>query len=766
MLKINRSKSKGRICTFYAVLSLWVVGALGWYHFHYRSVLSNEVPHSIYNMYDEPPVDTDAAAAETAPDFDYKNSHIYKRLQKNYNAYKEVDRPSSVYHDIFKNHAIESVVRNLDFNQRCDLYFRNVFLKNHNWVFDPNANYEVDFGKKFEEFQNTNSAMLQALFDTENSGKKVDNYDKKFADFKREFYKKQEEENNEQRIVDELTLFRLYNKCYVTDDDPVQEKRIGAFVAEQKDLIDGDETLKSTVTPFRQTTREMLVTNGMRLPSLDHRIYPWLSLELPVFERWTGQIHHEIPNFREILRDNSQPPKRTRATKSTQSTSFFKNFKNNCNGKGIVLTIADKHADYTANFVRLLRALNNKLPIQIVYFDNLGEESKRKIVTAARESFSYLPQSFHGVSEYFPQDYLDPKSDGLPKQEVWFVNVASVIGPNFKGKFTGYASKLLATLFNSFDEFMLVDADTALMQDPESFFEMKGYQETGTFFFKDRAYYQKTDGAFAEQFKRISQSPVDKVMFDINPMTNHSFRENFFQNLFHTMESGVVLIDRQRHFNSVLMIVHINFFKPISSRSWGDKELFWFGFAFNGDEDYHFNAHGAAAIGEMTNPSDRRRPDRTLHHSKELCSPHPGHISEEDNHTLLWINSGFRYCHQADKVDFEKESKLGRRLKFLDITAAAFREYYYNPLKITHAIIPPFDPEIKNRPNLNDEPSHGWLLEKGYCKGYLWCAYSSIGGITNKDTGAENTMEGTVVTFNEKERALFDYYGDIWVGME
>ena len=43
----------------------------------------------------------------------------------------------------------------------------------------------------------------------------------------------------------------------------------------------------------------------------------------------------------------------------------------------------------------------------------------------------------------------------------------------------------------------------------------------------------------------------------------------------------------------------------------GDKELFWLGFAINGDENYKFNNHFAAAIGQLTSNQynkDRRTP--------------------------------------------------------------------------------------------------------------------------------------------------------------
>ena len=399
-----------------------------------------------------------------------------------------------------------------------------------------------------------------------------------------------------------------------------------------------------------------------------------------------------------------------------------------------------------------------------VYFDNLSDDTKRRIVTAAREDFSHLPQSYYKIAHLFPSDYLDPKSKGLPKQEIWFVNTASVINERYKMKFGGFANKLLATFFNSFNEMMIIDADTVMMQNPQEYFKLQGYKDTGTFFFRDRAVIQNRALLDGEFFKKVSQSTVDSLMFDVPLLTDYTLRRDYFRGLLHTMESGMVLINRQLHFNSILMIVHMNFMHPLKRLSYGDKELYWLGFALAGDENYHFNKHGAAAIGQMTDPQERLRPDGSLHNSKELCSPHPGHINEENNHTLLWINSGFRFCHQAPMVNFAKEVTLGSRLRFLPQTVEAFRTFYYSPLRIKTAIVPPQDPEIHHRWNKQDEPTHGWFMDQHYCQKYLWCGYSVIGGKVSEDE--DNTMEGLVIEYSSKERAMFDYLGDIWIGME
>lgn len=113
-------------------------------------------------------------------------------------------------------------------------------------------------------------------------------------------------------------------------------------------------------------------------------------------------------------------------------------------------------------------------------------------------------------------------------------------------------------------------------------------------------------------------------------------------------------------------------------------------------------------------------------------------------------------------MDFDKEAEHKDRLKWLH-TADEFRAFYTSPLRIQSAIIPPMD--LHNWAiNTDDEPSRGWFMDSRYCSGYMWCAYSSIGGKTK--TGENNKRVGRIIDFSVREQEMFEYYGDVWVGLE
>ncbi|KGU13271.1 alpha 1,3-mannosyltransferase [Candida albicans P87] len=714
---------------------------------------------------------------------------LQKHLQKQQNNPKDIrtkDSHAEIYNQIFENHPqIDTILGNLNFNQRCQLFFQNLFIKDNNWILnvkDKKIKLENKNEFKFNDFKKSHLNEFKRQFKTMKKllepNKIIHNKDFdnsiEFQDFIKMKYEQfwNRTMTYEQKIVDSISILRIFNKCYLIEEatsTTTTKNNKQDFIKDQFKLVDGIRRASKknpSLPKFKPTKQEQMVNfdNENLSPSiLEHRVYPWLSFEYPVYERWTGKVQYQPPKMANYVKDgNQKTTKKIKYNNDKHLSSFFLNrLKQKCNGRGLVLSISDLHVDVTVRLIHLLRALNNRYPIQIVYYDNLSKETKEKIVTAAREVMSHVPKSFERVAKYFPDDYLDNDQGGLPKQEIWFINTYNVIHADYKLQFRGFANKFLATLFNSFDEFILLDADTVLTQSPSYFFNLPQYLETGTFFYKDRTTYEtrpKSDSIF---FEKLGPSVIDSVMFNIPIMTSYTLNRSFFKGLFHYMESGLVVLNRDMHYSSFLTMVQMNFFEPVNSRIHGDKEIFWLAMAINGKQNYYFDENYAAAVGVMTPDIERTKPDKTLHESKELCSPHPGHISHDDN-SLVWLNSGFFYCGQNDKVKFVEEFKHKSRLKHLN-TLEAFKTFYYSPLRIENAIIPPMDLDIWAANN-EDEPAKGWFGDPRYCSGYMWCAYDKIGGKTK--SGKNTRLEGKIINFDEQAQDLFNYYGDVWVGME
>ncbi|KAL6451735.1 MNN1 putative alpha-1 [Candida maltosa Xu316] len=743
-------------------------------HYIYVASTNNGNDYSIYNLYDNYDYDTEDKSPKlpqhperNLTELSFRNHTTYMKIIGHmlHNQTKpQSDINSEIYNIIFDNHDVDTVFGTLSFSQRCDLYFKNVFADNVNWFFNPDKNYDVKFDDdEYKKYMEINEQRFKEEFEPKLEKLKDDEKDKEYENFLHDKYRDYMNPRIDQDLINHLTMFRIFNKCYITNDEVSQINQMDNFITTQQKLVHSENSKPESLQLTEKESLVDLMTS--KSATFEHRMYPWLSKEYPVYQRFTGKVYHEPPNYYDILKDPFQKTsKKIKSSNQLPNQPFIQKFKNKCNGKGIVLSIANKHVEYTVQLIHLLRALDNRLPIQIVYYDDVSEESKMKIVTAAQEEYKTLPESFQKVSHFFDSSYLDKSRKGLRPQEVWFVNAYNAIHKSFRGKFSRFGNKLLATFFNSFEEFMLIDADTVMMQPPEFFFNLEGYKKTGSYFFKDRSVQRRSinDGLYME---KMAPATIDSVMFDIPIMTNYTKNREFFKGLQHYMESGLVMLNKNIHLNSILMISQINFLRPIAGKVYGDKELFWLGFAINGDENYFFDSNFAAAIGQLTPPDDRLRDDGTRHHSQEICSPHPGHVSAEDNHTLLWINSGFRFCHQADEVNYEEEADKKTRLKFLT-NAQAFRNYYYEPLRISHAIVPPLDEKLQARKNYRQEPERGWYWEKEYCRRYMWCAYSSIGGKQKESIKKDNTLEGLLISYSDNEVAMFNYLGDVWVGIE
>ncbi|KAA8898121.1 hypothetical protein DIURU_004976 [Diutina rugosa] len=482
-----------------------------------------------------------------------------------------------------------------------------------------------------------------------------------------------------------LSHSRVFNKCFLQMSKPHQDDNI-KFVKSQEDFASEWRSRQTHPKHHRwESCRE-----------LERIIYPWLTGVSPtVTELTTGKVQQLETN---------------------QHDCWLGQWRNRLRRRGIVLTISNTHVDDTVKLIALLQEHKNELPIEIIYReDQLGDVEKEKLTKAAKKW----------------------------NQSIWMVDITKCVADNYVEKFDGFGYKLLAVLFNTFSEIMLMDADTVLIQPPVYFFDMKKYTQSGTLFFKDRANVEFRLHEDIPWFNFLFPSQADEAVFNIKQVTEHTTQRMFFTDRFnHYMESGVVLIDRSQHFDQPLIMAVLFWFHSIKYRVYGDKELFWLSMAMMGDERYEFNNHHAAAIGKITPKKEYKVK------ANEICSNHPGHISDEDDHSLLWFNSGFQHCGMSKYVNFEKE--FGRKLRYTDIkNVDLFREFMTSRLEIESAIIPPYRQLIAN--NDKGEPNRAWSHMKEYCDEYTWCGAHQNVGHKLKEYWGDSTASESVSSKHQTE---------------
>ncbi|ONH64817.1 hypothetical protein BON22_5401 [Cyberlindnera fabianii] len=635
------------------------------------------------------------------------------------------DAHHSNYDTILKSRKPDQF-RSLSFGQRCDQFFEAMHSGSPNWKFDnfDTEGYEDDY-VNFQDFI---------------KWKHEQEPDKKFDEKTIEALEKEFQEKNygtikvDQRINDAMATLRIFGKCYLEDQTAGSSKfGFGSNIFNDNSGSEGNSALPSPD----------------RCSDLEARLFPWLSSMLPIYTRWDGSQSNGLPDLKSFALgdyDEYDSPSSSKDKKEKRAASdpncFLTSFKKRINGRGYVISASDGQVDELMKLALVLRANGNTLPIQIVHKGDLSKENMDKLIKEFRRPISNggLPPSY--------QNLVRESSLSFPKQEVWFVNVRPCIKEGFGSYFQKYANKLLAYMFNSFDEMLLIDTDTVPFVNLEEIFKYPDYVSKGAYFFQDRQLKGQNSPSAVEYFKRLLPSKLDHFFFDIPLTTDFTLNNRFIGGRFnHYMESGVVAIKRSTHFTGMMAATQLNFWSTTAKKVHGDKELFWLGLSIAGNENYAFNNLAAASIGELTKPANRRFPNSG---AQELCSNHPGHVNGYNNQTLLWINSGFTFCKNTQAAEFDAGKPLFKGYSKQDLAS-----YYRQKTLIRAAIVPP--PQEVKGANQAGNPDMGWSDEHKYCMSYTWCAVDFIG----YDEKPEE--KGLLVTFDDDQTKWFDFIGDVWM---
>lgn len=636
---------------------------------------------------------------------------------------------SVVYDEIFSQINLFDFLEKHSFEDRCLVYFNHLLMSNPDWMVNPDE--RVSFNREaYNKYQVYRDRVMNEQKQKAEEAQK--NGDPVPAQLTEEQVRKEYDSlrktvlDDEQTLHDYMAHVRIFEKCFLGLRSPAALKDDKNFVRNQRNFLQNGV---SYISSPEERLNGKIFNNELACEDVEAKVFPWLTTNYPLFLRWNG----ETPFF----------PGSQDSAPGKEPGCFLKNYKRRLNGKGIVMTLGNDHVKDASRFFRILRHLGNRYPIQIVYHSNLDEKSRLDLIRAARTDFR-----------------------GYAPLDIWFVDASRAIEPQYIPKFEGFANKIMATMFNSFEEVLFCDADSVLLESPEYFFKLKKYIDKGTMFYKDRAAGQYRGNDDIVLFKKLLPSVEDSVVFNIPQTTNFTLNNEFFGGFSHYMESGVVVLNRRKHFMQPIVMAILNFYKPIVSRIYGDKELFWLALALGGDEQYAFNDNFAAAIGELTPETERHKDVSKVKsfRSKEICSNHPAHISDIDNQTLAWFNSGFRHCGNSlkPKMNWEFEFDLKKRYSWIK-TLEEFKTFFQDQLVIKHAILPPFEPEHRLLRNVEHEPENSWTMTK-YCLGYCWCAYSLIGGYYEENGETkDNVIEGRVLTFTPLQVKHFQDVGDVWI---
>lgn len=189
----------------------------------------------------------------------------------------------------------------------------------------------------------------------------------------------------------------------------------------------------------------------------------------------------------------------------------------------------------------------------------------------------------------------------------------------------------MAMLLSSFREVVLLDADVLFLVDPATLLSDPDYVRFGALFFRDRLF-----------------APADRADFITkslpSPLSENILKTNrwWLGTSQHMQESGVVIVDKWRHYVALLLTTRLNgperdgdellHRKGVYQMMHGDKETFWLGWEMAGDSDYAFYDGRAGQIGVVAS-SDTENSDEN---ETGMCGIQLLHTSREGR--PLWFN--------------------------------------------------------------------------------------------------------------------------------
>ncbi|KAH3679950.1 hypothetical protein WICMUC_000693 [Wickerhamomyces mucosus] len=552
---------------------------------------------------------------------------------------------------------------------------------------------------------------------------------------------------------------------YLSDDDLdslAQQQFEKYLTPDEIDLVIGmyNDNFKKNLEVLKEIKEQTLQTrifnecyikHGFQdLPCnvLQKKLFPWLSNKSPF---------SEFPSTHPISRFDGN------------DECILQHINQKSVGKGIVLTASNSHYDDLTSLILILRVLGNTLPIEIIHRGDFSERRQKNIqLLSKNERLSSIIKDKLGIKV----------SGSLPEQEIRFINIQDSIDSRYRSKFKRFSNKLLASLFNSFHEVVIMDTDVIPFTKPQEFFKFPSYTNSGAWLFKDRTVIYKHGGSDKNFWLNLTPTDAEKRVFDIsNPLKERpELIENnrYFQGFSHLVEAGIVVLKKQDYLNTLITSIQFQLWDTAMKRVWGDKEYFWLSFYLNGLDSFTLNQNYAGAAGEVRDIPEElvSKIPRTFNEKEVnvegICSIQPVHVHDSQ---LLWMNSGYKFCKKPTYA-------LADKKYYPQLSDAETIKKYKSSIKIKQVLIPPdmddFYISMIGRSD-HDIPWKGWYYTE-LCAHYTFCAIKDLlveieddkdlKGSEVRDGKNVKEYNGQLITFDIKQSKFFDELGELWMNSD
>lgn len=468
--------------------------------------------------------------------------------------------------------------------------------------------------------------------------------------------------------------------------------------------------------------------NGTRISIYEYyqKVFPYLNFHENNTNPMVPALYHMIEKGKEMVQ---------LYINTNNIVEFNQNFwfswSNQFKGKGIIVTMSNEDINTFKKLLAILEVLHNSLPLQIVTTGNDFDEETLL-------SFSYLASKYN--------------------QDIYVIDCSNIISKQFTMKhITGFLNKWIAILFSTFEEAILIDLDSVPYIPLEKFFDIDSYKQTGMYMYRDREILVANGReACLNKFALVTSTfeeehllTIDNIKFsftealqikkqEVSTKTQSQLTmqeivfQNFFQNgNFHQVDSGLIIVNRQKQLSSLLMGFALHLSKYFDDCVHGDKEFFWLGPLLAGN-DYSIDPGYAGTMGMFY---------KNENNIDGICAAQIAHVNE--NNDLMWSNGGLNVCkfRNAAIKDFKIHKEF---FKSHYSDPESLQKIYNSPLMIEGAIIP----------DVGDIP---WMQTRE-CKQFRFCAYFK----EKSESTTTSSSHGSIIRFSQEKMNFYNNLARLW----